>query len=81
MLSGEAWRLKGVGKEKILCLEEREFGGAKALVRHTASEQYEEAITATHPSIEEFMYFYSKYAEEIKRKEERIHVKAAYQRL
>jgi ABC-2 type transport system ATP-binding protein len=81
MLSGEAWRLKGIGKEKILYLEEREFGAAKALVRHTASEQYEEAITATHPSIEEFMYFYSKYAEERKRKEERIHVKAAYQRL
>jgi ABC-2 type transport system ATP-binding protein len=63
ILSGEAYRLKYVGGEKLLYLEEREFGGAKALVRHSRSLVYGDDITATRPTIEEFMYFYSKYAE------------------
>jgi ABC-2 type transport system ATP-binding protein len=65
ILSGEAYRLKYVGREKLLYLEEREFGGAKALVRHSRSAVYGEDITATRPTIEEFMYFYSKYAESV----------------
>jgi ABC-2 type transport system ATP-binding protein len=63
ILSGEAYRLKYVGGEKLLYLEEREFGGAKALVRYSRSLVYGDDITATRPTIEEFMYFYSKYAE------------------
>jgi ABC-2 type transport system ATP-binding protein len=62
ILSGEAYRLKYVGGERLLYLEEREYG-AKALVRHSRSVVYGSDITATRPSIEEFMYFYSKYAE------------------
>jgi ABC-2 type transport system ATP-binding protein len=62
ILSGEAYRLKYVGGERLLYLEEREYG-AKALVRHSRSVVYGGDITATRPSIEEFMYFYSKYAE------------------
>jgi hypothetical protein len=62
ILSGEAYRLKYVGGEKLLYLEEREFGGAKALVRYSRSLVYGDDITATCPTIEEFMYFYSKYA-------------------
>jgi ABC-2 type transport system ATP-binding protein len=63
ILSGEAYRLKYVGREKLMYLEEREFGCAKALVRHSGSAVYGDDITATRPTIEEFMYFYSKYAE------------------
>jgi hypothetical protein len=60
ILSGESWRLKAVGKDRILYLEEREFGGAKALVRHSQKAEYGDAVTVTRPSIEEFMYFWSK---------------------
>jgi ABC-2 type transport system ATP-binding protein len=63
ILSGEAYRLKYVGGERLLYLEEREYG-AKALVRHSRSVVYGGDITATRPSIEEFMYFYSKYSEQ-----------------
>jgi ABC-2 type transport system ATP-binding protein len=68
ILSGEAYRLKYVGGEKLLYLEEREFGGAKALVRYSRSLVYGDDITVTRPTIEEFMYFYSKYAESASRK-------------
>ncbi len=59
MVSGEAYKIRLLAKEKILYMEEGAYG-AKALVRHNRLNHYDAALQVTSPSIEEFMYFFSK---------------------
>lgn len=59
MASGERYKIDLLPKEMILHIEDKKYG-AKALVRHSRSDCYGDALDITYPSIEEFMYFYSK---------------------
>lgn len=59
IVAGEAYQIKLLPKEKILCLEEKPYG-ARALVSHSRLNRYDPALSVTYPTIEEFMYFYSK---------------------
>lgn len=59
IVSGEKYKLNTLSKERIVHIEERRYG-ARALVKHSRYIQYDDALEVTYPSIEEFMYFYSK---------------------
>ncbi len=59
IVAGEAYQIKLLPKEKILCMEEKSYG-ARALVAHSRLNRYAPALSVTYPTIEEFMYFYSK---------------------
>ena len=59
IVSGEAYKLKLIRKDSLIALEEKPYG-AKALVKHSRLCSYDNALTVTYPSIEEFMYYYSK---------------------
>ena len=48
-----------INKDNIIHMEERKYG-AKALVRHGIGTDYDKALQVTYPSLEEFMYYYSK---------------------
>ena len=63
IVSGEKYKINLLPKERIVHMEEKKYG-AKALVVHSKYNKYEE-LTVTHPTIEEFMYFYSKRAVEL----------------
>lgn len=56
---GEKYKLNTLSKDRIVHIEERRYG-AKALVKHSRYGQYDDALQVTCPSVEEFMYFYSK---------------------
>ncbi|MCM1499897.1 MAG: ABC transporter ATP-binding protein [Clostridium sp.] len=59
IVSGEKYKMNTLSKDRIVYVEERRYG-AKALVKHSSYRQYDDALQVTYPSIEEFMYFYSK---------------------
>ena len=46
-------------KADIIAMEQKKYG-AKALVRHHGYQHYDAELTATAPTVEEFMYFLSK---------------------
>lgn len=59
MVLGEAYKIKLLPKEKIIHMEENSYG-AKALVAHSRLNRYDGKLQVVYPSIEEFMYFYTK---------------------
>lgn len=62
IVSGEKYKFNTLAKNRIVHIEERRYG-AKALVKHSQYRQYDDMLQVTYPSIEEFMYFYSKRGE------------------
>lgn len=59
ILSGESYKIKLTDKSRLIHIEEKKYG-AKALVRHRKGRTYDESLEVTYPSVEEFMYYYSK---------------------
>lgn len=59
LLTGEAYKIRLIPKERVVHVEEGEFG-TRALVRHHRRDIYDGALTVTEPTIEEFMYFMTK---------------------
>lgn len=59
IVSGEAYKIKLLHKEKIIHMEENSYG-AKALVVHSRLNHYDRELQVVYPSIEEFMYFYTR---------------------
>ncbi len=59
ILSGEGYKIRLLPQERILYLEEKPYG-VKALVRHGRRNHYDKELQVNYPTIEEFMYFYSK---------------------
>ena len=59
MVLGEAYKIKLLPKEKIIHMEENSYG-AKALVAHSRLNRYDGRLQVVYPSMEEFMYFYTK---------------------
>lgn len=57
--AGESYKIKLLPKERIVHMEENNYG-AKALVIHNRQGNYDSALQVASPSIEEFMYFFSK---------------------
>lgn len=62
IVSGERYKINLLPKEKIVHIEDKNYG-SKALVKHSRLNGYDGALQVTYPSIEEFMYFYSKRKE------------------
>lgn len=58
MVSGEAYKIRLLQKEKLIHMEENSYG-AKALVIHSRLNRYDGKLQVAYPSIEEFMYFYA----------------------
>lgn len=61
IVSGERYKINLLPKDSIVHMEEKPYG-TKALVRHSRLNRYDKTLQVTYPSIEEFMYFYSKRA-------------------
>lgn len=59
MVSGETYKINLLGQDRLIFVEEKRYG-TKALVRHSRLNRYDDSLTVTYPTIEEFMYFYSK---------------------
>lgn len=59
IVSGERYKIDLLLKEKIVHIEDRNYG-SKALVKHSRLNRYDDELQITYPSIEEFMYYYSK---------------------
>lgn len=59
MVLGEAYKINLLPKEKIIHMEENSYG-AKALVAHSRLNRYDGSLQVVYPSMEEFMYFYTK---------------------
>lgn len=59
IIAGEKYKINLLPKERIVYVEENNYG-AKALVVHRRTNGYDDALQVTYPSIEEFMYFFSK---------------------
>lgn len=59
IVRGERYKIKLLPEEKILAMEEKEYGTA-ALVEHSRLNRYDEKLSVTYPTIEEFMYYFSK---------------------
>lgn len=59
IVSGETYKIRLLPKERILSMEEGRYG-TKALIRHSRHNHYDAALQVTYPSVEEFMYFFSK---------------------
>lgn len=62
IVSGEAYKIKLLQKERIIHIEENSYG-AKALIAHSRLNRYDGELQVTYPSIEEFMYFYTRRKE------------------
>lgn len=59
MVSGDAYKIRLLPKEKIIHMEENSLG-AKALVVHSRLNPYDKELFVVQPAIEDFMYFYTK---------------------
>ena len=59
IVSGEKYKLKLLRKESLINIEEKKYG-AKALVHHRKAYKYDPEVQVSVPTIEEFMYLYSK---------------------
>ncbi len=59
IVSGEAYKIRLLPKERIVHIEENTYG-AKALVKHRRHKEYDKELQVTYPTIEEFMYYFSK---------------------
>lgn len=63
MVSGETYKIRLLQQEKIIHMEENAYG-AKALAVHSRLNRYDRELVVAYPTIEEFMYFYSRRKEE-----------------
>lgn len=59
VVHGEKYKIKLLDKNSMIALEEKPYG-SRALVEHKRWVQYDSDLQVTYPTIEEFMYFYSK---------------------
>lgn len=59
IVSGEKYKIDLLPQDRMIYTEEKRYG-TRALVRHSRLNRYDEALQVTYPTIEEFMYFYSK---------------------
>lgn len=59
IVSGEKYKINLLRQDRLIFTEEKRYG-TKALIRHSRLNQYDESLQVTYPTIEEFMYFYSK---------------------
>lgn len=59
LVAGEAYKIRLLPKEDVICTEQGEYG-ARALVRHHRRRIYDKELTVLAPSIEELMYFMTK---------------------
>lgn len=59
LVVGERYKINLLRPERILCVEEGRYG-TKALVTHTRRALYDNSLTVSIPTIEEFMYFMTK---------------------
>lgn len=59
IVSGEAYKLKLIPKEKLISMEEKKYG-SRALVHHRKYYKYDSEVQVSAPTIEDFMYLYSK---------------------
>ncbi|MDE7477937.1 MAG: ABC transporter ATP-binding protein [Lachnospiraceae bacterium] len=60
MVSGEKYKIQLLPKEKLIYLEENQYG-AKALVAHSQFNCYDGSLQVSYPTIEELMYFQAKW--------------------
>lgn len=59
IVSGEAYKIKLLPKEKLIYMEENQYG-AKALIAHSRLNRYDASLKVSYPTIEELMYFYAR---------------------
>jgi len=59
LVVGERYKINLLRPERIICVEEGRYG-TKALVTHTRRTLYDDSLTVSIPTIEEFMYFMTK---------------------
>lgn len=59
LVVGERYKINLLRPERVICVEEGTYG-TKALVTHTRRTLYDDSLTVTIPTIEEFMYFMTK---------------------
>lgn len=64
IISGESYKVKFLKQEDIIHAEDRKYG-TKALVVNHGYSKYDGALTVTVPTLEEFMYHYSKRGESV----------------
>jgi ABC-2 type transport system ATP-binding protein len=64
IISGETYKVKLLKQEDIIHVEDRKYG-TKALVVNHGYSKYDGALTVTVPTLEEFMYHYSKRGESV----------------
>ena len=64
IISGESYKVKLLKQEDIIHVEDRKYG-TKALVVNHGYSKYDGALTVTVPTLEEFMYHYSKRGESV----------------
>lgn len=64
IISGESYKVKLLKQEDIIHVEDRKYG-TKALVVNRGYSKYDGALTVTVPTLEEFMYHYSKRGESV----------------
>lgn len=56
MVSGERYKIELLPPERVIHLEENQYG-AKALIAHSRLNHYDESLIVSDPTIEELMYF------------------------
>ena len=66
IVSGEAYKIKLLPKEKLIYMEENQYG-AKALIAHSRLNRYDASLKVSYPTIEELMYFYARRKIRIRR--------------
>lgn len=59
LVTGETYKIKLLPKERIIKIEEGEFG-TRALIRHFQRIHYDDTLTVAVPTIQELMYFMTK---------------------
>lgn len=58
ILCGEAYKLRLIPKEKIIAMEEKNYG-ARALVKHNKHSLYDSELRVNIPTLEEIMFFHA----------------------
>ena len=64
MVSGEKYKINLLPKDRIIHMEENQYG-VKALIAHSRLNHYDESLILSYPTIEELMYFYTKRKESL----------------
>lgn len=59
LVEGERYKINLIKEEQIINIEETKYT-TKALIKHRKNNKYDESLIVSSPSIEEFMYLYSK---------------------